>query len=77
MSDTYKLVYSKVINQAIKDLVCNHADDRDAADLCRHADAGRQRSAGLAVGHGRAGRRTVLYRHRLLAVYPGRPRWQL
>jgi len=31
VSDTYKLVYSKVINQAIKDLVCNHVDDRDSA----------------------------------------------
>ena len=31
MSDTYRIIYSKVINQAIKDLVCNYADDRDAA----------------------------------------------
>tara|TARA_B100001094_G_C18194278_1_gene809526 strand:+ start:5528 stop:5779 length:252 start_codon:yes stop_codon:yes gene_type:complete len=31
MSNTYKLVYSKVINQAIKDLVSSHAEDRDAA----------------------------------------------
>jgi hypothetical protein len=31
VSDTYRIIYSKVINQAIKDLVCNYADDRDAA----------------------------------------------
>lgn len=31
MSNTYKIVYSKVIFQAIKDLVCNHHDDREAA----------------------------------------------
>ena len=31
MSDTYRIIYSKVINQAIKDLVGNYADDRDAA----------------------------------------------
>lgn len=31
MSNTYKIVYSKVIFQAIKDLVCNHQDDREAA----------------------------------------------
>ena len=31
MSDTYKIVYGKVIGQAIKDLVCNHQHDREAA----------------------------------------------
>tara|TARA_R100001129_G_scaffold153679_1_gene116268 strand:+ start:1186 stop:1437 length:252 start_codon:yes stop_codon:yes gene_type:complete len=31
VSETYRLVYSKVINQAIKDLVCNYAEDRDSA----------------------------------------------
>jgi len=31
VSDTYKIVYSKVIIQAIKDLVCNQQADRDAA----------------------------------------------
>ncbi len=31
MLDTYKIVYGKVIGQAIKDLVCNHQHDRDAA----------------------------------------------
>ena len=31
MSDTYKIVYGKVIGQAIKDLVCNYQPDREAA----------------------------------------------
>lgn len=31
MSRIYKTVYAKVINQAIKDLVCNHESDRQAA----------------------------------------------
>ncbi len=31
MLDTYKIVYSKVILQAIKDLISNHQPDRDAA----------------------------------------------
>ena len=31
MLDTYKIVYGKVIGQAIKDLVCNHQPDREAA----------------------------------------------
>ena len=31
MSDTYRIIYSKVIKQAIKDLVCNYPDDRAAA----------------------------------------------
>ena len=31
MSEIYKLVYTKVIGQAIKDLVCNHDSDRKAA----------------------------------------------
>lgn len=31
MSDTYKIIYSKVIFQAIRDLVCNQQDDRGAA----------------------------------------------
>ena len=31
MSDTYKIVYGKVIGQAIKDLVCNHQHDRESA----------------------------------------------
>ncbi len=31
MSDTYKIVYSKVILQAIKDLVCSQHSDREAA----------------------------------------------
>jgi|TARA_R100001480_G_scaffold142781_1_gene140385 hypothetical protein len=31
VSDTYKIVYGKVIGQAIKDLVCNHQHDREAA----------------------------------------------
>ncbi len=31
MSDTYKIIYSKVIIQAIKDMVCSHQNDREAA----------------------------------------------
>ena len=32
MSETYRIIYSKVINQAIRDLVSSHAEDRgDAA----------------------------------------------
>ena len=31
MSEIYKTVYTKVIQQAIKDLVCNHINDREAA----------------------------------------------
>jgi len=31
VSDTFSLVYGKVIRQAIKDLVCNHDKDRESA----------------------------------------------
>jgi len=31
VSEVYRLVYSKVIQQAIKDLVCNQPQDRKAA----------------------------------------------
>ena len=31
MSEIYRTVYTKVIKQAIKDLVCNHSADREAA----------------------------------------------